>query len=205
MSLTVIGDVHGKYAAYYKLTERYPTTLQLGDMGFKYDYHEQFIDCKQHKFFAGNHDNYALYPQCPHGIGDFGTYAHGGAEFFFIRGGLSIDLKYRHLGISWWAEEELCYSQAVECVRQYTQAKPEIVISHECPVSAVPYVSTWSDKQIMEHFDVKLPSFTAKLLEELFSTHQPKLWIHGHFHAARQYKIGCTEFVSLPELGTYNV
>ena len=205
MSLDIIGDVHGKYASYYFKIKDLDHTLQLGDMGFNYNYHKQFIDADKHKFFGGNHDNYDVYKDSPHAIGEFGPYSHGNVDFFFIRGGLSIDLHYRTQGISWWAHEELCLSQAQACLALYEKEKPDIVISHECPMSAIPYVSTFPDYLIEQKFGVKLPSFTSKLLEELFTIHQPKLWVFGHFHNNREFKIGKTKFRCLDELATYKI
>jgi hypothetical protein len=106
MSLTVIGDVHQKYGGYVVKTEKAEHSLQLGDMGFDYRYLTQYIDPERHKFFGGNHENYDTLLNDPpkHCIGDYGMYTHGGTPFFYIRGGYSIDLHYRILGQSWWAE-----------------------------------------------------------------------------------------------------
>lgn len=53
----VVGDVHGKGDLYKKVVEKSNYSLQVGDMGFDYDFLSD-IDCNHHVFFGGNHDNY---------------------------------------------------------------------------------------------------------------------------------------------------
>jgi hypothetical protein len=36
----------------------------------------------------------------------------------------------------------------------------------------------------------------------MFEAHQPKLWIHGHWHVSRNAEYNGTRFICLEELGT---
>jgi hypothetical protein len=107
-TLRIIGDVHGKFQDYIALTKECDYSIQVGDMGF--DYSELRVLSKDdHKFIGGNHDNYDKYYGSPHALGstitigmgkDFGIATHGGLDFFFLRGGFSIDWKQRQKELS---------------------------------------------------------------------------------------------------------
>lgn len=58
-SLAVIADIHGNKEEHLKAISEFEYTLQLGDLGFNYDYlWDGDIDADHHKFILGNHDNY---------------------------------------------------------------------------------------------------------------------------------------------------
>lgn len=177
--LRIIGDAHGiisrrgRGRSYCNLIQKAEYSLQIGDFGFDYTPLEK-VDATRHRILAGNHDNYDAMGDYPHFLGDFGTYAFPGFEFFFVRGGYSIDYRMRVEGISWWPEEELNYKQMNDCVIAYQEAKPEIVISHEAPVHVNELICT-------NNFDLP-PSQTSRLLQHLFELHQPRLWLFGHWH-----------------------
>lgn len=209
MSLTIIGDVHSKYLSYLALTEVHEHTLQLGDMGF--DYKPLLnIDYNKHKFHGGNHDNYDIYYDSPNviqslnGSNDYGVVEHGGVKFFFIRGGHSIDKKYRRLKVDYWSNEELNYVQMEDCYQEYLKAKPDIVISHEVPT---PICHRIGNPGILIDFgyDSLWTSQTAKFLESLRYAYKPKMWIHGHFHKKYEMDYEGTKFIGLAELGTYTI
>ena len=64
--LRVIGDIHGKISLYkdivFKANEAGLFTLQLGDLGFGYEYgrilSDERFNLVKNKFFMGNHDQY---------------------------------------------------------------------------------------------------------------------------------------------------
>lgn len=206
--VTFIGDCHGKYPYYFKICDKYEYTYQVGDMAF--DYRPlMVIDPSKHKFHPGNHDNYDTWEKSPHSIDSYGNKNFGlvelnGVRFFFIRGGHSIDRKYRTQGRDYWSNEELNYTQMDECYNEYLKIKPDIVVSHEVPT---PICHLIGNPGILIEFgyDGLWTSNTAKFLESLRYIHQPKLWIHGHFHKQYQMTYEGTKFVGLAELGTYEV
>lgn len=211
----IIGDVHGKYEKYFPLTEDCDYSLQIGDMGFDYSYWK--LDTKKHKFFGGNHDNYDDYFINPYalagftGTSNYGSSDHGGLNFFFVRGGFSIDWQPRQRSYfrgspkSWWEKEELSLEDMWSCFAEYKSCKPEIVITHECPRSISSKVG---NNSILSSFGYDPKTFstrTSELLQSMLEAHRPKLWIFGHYHVAFDQNINGTNFVCLPELGYIDI
>jgi hypothetical protein len=78
---------------------------------------------------GGNHDNYEEWEgrfiqQPAHFLGDFGVHkVPSFGEFFFLRGGYSIDKAYRKEGRDWWPGEEVSYSQGMKALEMYGDLK----------------------------------------------------------------------------------
>lgn len=210
MALSVIGDVHGKTEAHFNLIvdNNIDYSLQLGDFGFHYNHWDILND--NHKFFSGNHDNMDLYYDCPHviesssGSKDFGPATLGGVDFFFVRGGYSIDWEGRTQGKDWWDREELSKKEMQECLALYKEVKPDIVISHEAPTFINRLIG---NPKILAYFG--LPPYwtsrTAGLLHSMFNFHVPKMWLHGHMHIRHHTEVEGCMFIGLEELGTYTI
>lgn len=205
---TAIGDVHGKFNEYLKLTEEHAKTVQVGDMGF--DYSPLAGLSLDHLWFPGNHDNYDTLPWQPNCLGDWGVVEVEGLSPFFIRGAFSIDLVYRQgemLGGSpktWWWQEELRFSQMMACLETYKTTKPSIVLSHAAPLIAV---NELGNPNIMRKFGwgADYVSMTSSFLQEVFDSHQPDLWVFGHYHTSWNKNISGTEFRCLRELETFGI
>jgi len=191
INLRLIGDVHGKYGQYHLLIRKAKNTLQLGDFGFEYGTLAN-VDARQHRIVAGNHDNYDRVGSWPHFLGNYGVYnVSDFGDIFFIRGGSSIDRNRRTEGVSWWADEELMIRDCNAALALYSEVRPHFVVSHECPLSIVPYVTT--STRIIE-------SRTNQLLQQMFSIHPPARWIFGHYHQSWNQIIDGTQFTCLDEL-----
>ena len=213
-TLRIIGDVHGKFQDYIALTKECDYSIQVGDMGFNYS-ELRVVSKDDHKFIGGNHDNYDKYYGSPHALGstitigmgkDFGIATHGGLDFFFLRGGFSIDWKQRQKSYlmgaakSYWDNEELSMEEMEMALWQYQKMKPDVVITHECPRSISQYVG---DNKILEMFGYNPQRFTTKtseLLEMMFQSHQPKRWYFGHYHNNWGAEINGTQFRCIDEL-----
>ena len=194
MSVTVIGDVHGKYERYYRIirqTELHPYTVQLGDFGFKYNTLIN-LDPNNHKVLGGNHDNYDIIHKYPHYLGDYGIGIVGQVEFFYYRGAYSIDRQYRTVGIDWWENEQVSIEQFMKARELYREVKPDLVITHDAPESIVPYLLSPGSRLYQ--------NMTGWALNELFNIHQPKRWRSGHFHKSWKMTINGTDFRCLNEL-----
>lgn len=196
--MKIIGDIHGQVEIYKSMIIGTEATLQIGDMGFSYD-HLKDVDPDRNIFIPGNHENYNTVWDYPHAIGHFGMRNHGGLDFFFIRGELSVDKRYRKENIDWFRDEELGTSQVEECIRLYEEKKPSVVISHGCPMSISEKVARWSKKETEERFGCTLPSWTAKFLQVMYGIHQPDLWVFGHYHQNKLVKDGKTSFLCVDE------
>lgn len=191
MKIKLIGDVHGKYQQYLDIIRDCEYSIQLGDLGFNYDFLNN-VDSSKHRILLGNHEAYNKIQAYPHFLGDFGIYNIKNLDIFYIRGGYSIDRIYRTLGIDWFPEEELNYIQSKELIELYTTIKPNFVISHECPSSIVPYIGN-------KNYNLE-PSYTAKLLQILFKIYPPKTWIYAHHHKSKKFQYQNTLFVCVGEL-----
>jgi 3',5'-cyclic AMP phosphodiesterase CpdA len=201
--LRLIGDVHGKISDYLNITNDIEYSIQIGDLGFDYSGLEALNPLK-HKVLAGNHDNYAkngnvFINQTPHFLGDYGVHTVPGiGSFFFVRGGRSIDRNMRIEGHSWWPDEELSYSEAFKALDLYNETKPNLVLSHECPASVIDFMS---DNELRSTIK---PSLTANLLDNMFQSHQPRMWFFGHHHKHFSTVINRTYFHCLQELETFD-
>jgi predicted phosphodiesterase len=197
--LKVVGDTHGKYKSHAKICWRAEKegmcTLQLGDYGFSYKPLRHFgLSPEYHKLFGGNHDNYEKLKDCPNNLGDFGETTLGGVNFFFVRGAFSIDKAQRTQGKDWWPEEELTMGQCYKALEQYKQARPRIMITHDCPN----VMRDWFyNKGVC---DFKIDTRTGQILQAMYEEYQPEYWIFGHWHVDVKIKIGQTIFVCLNEL-----
>jgi hypothetical protein len=199
MPLLIIGDVHGKLGTYLDILDRYRKfdSLQIGDLGFGQDYdvlHRE-INTEQNRFVPGNHDDYDWLENntwSSLSLGDWGMAKHGNIDFFFVRGGFSIDRQHRKAGVSWWPQEELDEQQMDECFESYLETKPDIVISHDCPSGIYPFVTRYDfvvDGSRTKHF-----------LQRLYKAHKPTLWIFGHHHITKMIPTNPTTFQCLGEL-----
>lgn len=199
-----IGDVHGEYSLYLDTVKDVPYSVQIGDFGFNYNCLNK-LDPSCHKVIAGNHDNYSevdgkFIHQSPHFLGDFGVCELDSVSFFFVRGGRSIDFRWRKEGRDWWPHEELTYTEGLQAIDLYQKTKPDFVVSHECPAEVISQISN------LTHYDGELlvPGSTAELLQQMFDIHQPKLWIFGHHHKDKSFTVKGTNFLCLGELSYFD-
>ena len=149
------------------------------------------IDYGWHKWIRGNHDDPNMCKLHSNYLGNFGYIKK--ADIFFISGGLSIDKEYRIENISWWKDEELNYEQTMQCIEEYINSKPRIVVSHECP-TVIKYDA------LTNILKSQIASYTEKLLQNLYELHQPEYWIFGHHHNYIYKKYKNTTFVGLDEI-----
>lgn len=194
MSISIIGDVHGKYKRYHEIIrekDRRPYTVQIGDFGFDFETLKN-VDPDKHKIVGGNHDNYDKIVNVPHYLGDYGNYTLNGINFFFYRGAYSIDKQYRTIGIDWWEQEQLKIEDFMKARELYRETKPDIVLTHDCPEGIVSY--------LLPAGSTIYQNITGWALQELFNIHQPRLWRFGHYHCNWNMKINGTDFRCVNEL-----
>lgn len=191
--ITFQGDAHGKLR---KLAKPGNLVVQVGDLGIGFVspvmVSERVTKRTDFKFIRGNHDFPDACRLNPNYLGEFGT-AHG---FFFVSGAWSIDQSYRMEGRDWWRDEELSTSQMREAFDLYTNEKPRIMVTHEGPSSL------FVEGGPMALRDYRTNA-TATLLQAMFEYHQPELWIFGHHHVSRDFRLNGTRFRCLEELETF--
>lgn len=191
-----IGDVHGKFEPYKKLIKEHKDTIQVGDMGigFKNRFggftenppYDHMVRANA-RFIRGNHDNPGVCRNNTQWLAD--GLIEG--DMMFIGGAFSIDKDWRTNGIDWWDDEQLSYSEFFELMKVYEDAKPKIMVTHDCPYNIIPYIHG------SHHYD---NSATQQCLQNMFELHQPDVWIHGHHHISMDHKIEGTRFICLAEL-----
>lgn len=198
--ITIIGDVHGKYRRYHEIIrekDRHPYSVQLGDFGFDYGTLKN-VDPKHHVFIGGNHDNYDKVESVPNYLGDYGYMINfNGIDFFYYRGAYSIDRQYRTIGIDWWENEQVNIDNFTKARELYRNIQPDIMITHDCP-DFLAAIYLGPNGKIYENI-------TGWALGELWRIHQPKVWIHGHWHFSKTTQYDNTKFISLAELETYTL
>lgn len=214
-----IGDVHGKWAAYRALIEASPyPTIQVGDFGWGFHDSETYVVPEDvswahhaagwtvsefvvdkamkpsHRYIRGNHDNPEHCRNHDRCIPD-GTIEDG---VMFVGGALSIDKDFRTENWDWWQDEELSYEEGQKVIDAYKAARPRVMVTHDFPEHAARELFAFYD-------DSRNRSRTRDILEACVVEHQPKLWIGGHWHVARDQTIYWTRYVCLPELAYVDV
>jgi hypothetical protein len=202
----IIGDVHGHWAELVQAIEskinhfsdKSLSFLQLGDLGLGFPNHKIFPHINNFKFIRGNHDNPESCKVHPYYLGDYGTYTFdNGTKLFYISGAFSIDKDYRTPGLNWWRDEELSQQDMSKAIELYCYFKPNLVVSHDCPLSARDHFL------LTTHHDEK--SITNIGLQIMFDAWQPNNWIFGHHHKKHNFIKNNTNFNCVAELSFYEL
>lgn len=184
--IMVVGDIHADWVPLNSLIEeqRPDIILQCGDFGW-WPSLEKFkargaIDTKGGKlyFCDGNHEQHSdldqeggiteLYENvffCPRGST---LTLDDGRIVLFAGGAHSIDKNQRIMGLDWFEEENITYSQFD---RMVSHKKVDIVISHTAPREI---------KMSGEEDRVRDPNRDA--LQAVLELYSPSLWFFGHWH-----------------------
>lgn len=201
--MRVIGDIHGDYNRYKEIINtRYSNcSIQIGDMGFDYEPLDE-VNPDYHAFIGGNHDNYDDYYQMPHSAGDFGkSISPDGIEIFIVRGAYSIDYAQRKRDMfqtrrcSWWPQEELSYMALMQAAKEYSESKPQIMLTHDCPHSISKLIGNPDTLKYFGYNPDTFQTITQNALDFMLANHEPELWIFGHYHKTWIEKVGKTTFI----------
>lgn len=209
--MIVISDVHGKVNKYFAIADKHKYTVQLGDFGFsdawnKLEY--SGLAHGEHVVIPGNHDDYDICMNSSYCLGDFGEVSLD-QKFFFVRGGLSIDMVFREAerirtGLrTYWPQEQLTYNQMKQCELEWAESDTEILIAHCPPARLIPLLH--KDQRILVQFGFPetFVENTSLLIESMISTRKPKLVVSGHHHKSYNKIIEGVRYVVLNELETF--
>lgn len=208
LKFRIVSDVHGKWKQYKRLISDCNYSIQLGDLGYWYDYLEHINNC-HHICMRGNHEAHNECDKWPHFLPhSYGLRELGGLQFFYVSGAFSIDWqirrKYYFSGKwpqTWWPEEELPIPVLESGIITFSEVKPKVVLTHECPRSIAKIIGS---SDILKEFGFDPVTFTTRTseaLECMFQAHKPDLWIFGHFHRFLDITVDGTRFICKPELG----
>jgi|SRR5882672_1922168 len=202
--IRVVSDIHGKFRQYKRIIKDCDRSIQVGDLGIGFlryggalhnttSQNPPFdaMSKGEHLFQRGNHDNLSVCKKHKFWIPD-GTVKD---NMMFIGGEESIDREWRQEGYNWWADEQLSYQEFERLIDIYLTVRPEIMITHGAPTTAVGVLCSYNHMRFFH------PSRTTQALQAMFDLHKPRLWLHGHFHLAFDQVIDGTRFICQPELG----
>lgn len=186
----VVGDLHGKInsANFYARHHHRTLHIAIGDIGVGFG--EPVNLDKNIRFFRGNHDDPMLCQTHPAYLGDFGYIQCYDKLIYYIGGGYSTDQAMRIPFRDWWPDEELSVMQFDQIITDVQKYQPDIILSHECPASIMPYLHKYCFQ----------PSRTAQALDSVLYYHKPQTWIFGHHHMPWSEMINGTHFMCLEEL-----
>jgi predicted phosphodiesterase len=205
--IRIIGDVHGSKYQYESIANLFTNanisgSIQVGDMGVGFSqsdhWHESlntFMTDNNARMIRGNHDN----PDMCRGQ-MVNCIADGFVEnnVMYVGGAWSIDRDYRTPGVNWWAAEELSAEQMDQVFGTYCVAKPDVMITHDCPTLAAYHMFVRSGLRTYGGSTLYLTR-TGELFQRMFEVHQPKFWFHGHWHHTVERDIDGTHFHCLGE------
>lgn len=193
MRLRFIGDIHGDLLAWRSRLDGCDKSIQVGDFGMGFIDETQpalaGVDWTRHRFIRGNHDDPARCAQHPGWIPD--GHFDEGLGIFFCGGAWSIDREWRTPGVSWWPDEEVSDLAFRRIIEDYARIRPRIVVTHDIPFFV-------ADDLYTGHRKIQGPirkTRTAMALYEMFKTHQPALWVFGHWHIHRRKTLFGTRFI----------
>lgn len=117
-----------------------------------------------------------------------------------LGGAPSIDYERRTEGASWWREEMLTYGDVIRTRQLGDENDIDIMVTHDAPDGATDRV-----QQIIDHPDFSMWSLQGlayaaegrALMNHAVSGVNPRVFVHGHFHAADMKQGDDTLWVSL--------
>jgi len=202
MNILITGDIHAKFNRLNALINKYKNKLDLviccGDFGYwpRFDNDHEKIKTHGVKILwcDGNHeDHWSLKKLDDNEIAKNVFYMPRGSTYeledgrtiLFMGGADSIDKNNRKLGVDWFPEETISYSDMMDL----PEGKIDIFITHTCPVEIHPIMLPYYAGKNIE------PSNHA--LSELWKIYKPDLWFFGHWHQYKEGKLGNTQWYAL--------
>jgi predicted phosphodiesterase len=204
--LFIVGDTHAddSFVAYVHKEARslgVDTIVQLGDFG--YDFNRNMLASieawlnrdENHKWYwlDGNHDHHDYIEAvilagqswdhpvahfhermfyCPRGS----TVKIGDKKCLFLGGAFSIDRYRRTLGVSWWEQEMIRYSDMERAVRNGTDI--DVMFTHDVPPMAFIDDALRSANYKIDPDSSANRRNLGRVVEEV----APKHLYHGHYH-----------------------
>lgn len=128
-------------------------------------------------------------------------YGDGQSRLVHSLGGApSIDYQFRSQNVSWWKEEMLTYGDVLRACEIGEEYDVDIMMTHDAPDGGTDRVQRIIDNPDYTMFTRNGFAYAAEgraLMNHAVSGVKPKMFVHGHFHAADQKKDETTHWVSL--------
>lgn len=218
MKTMFVGDIHGKWSLYEKLINKTnpEIIIQVGDLGYFpnmkrcYGNSWEFNDIPKSVktyFIDGNHEDISQLRQYknlenPVEIIPNINYVPRGCVFTInetnilgIGGALSIDRDIRTPEYDWFYDEIIDESVLYLLEERCKNKRIHIIVSHTCPHILWKYLNKKNIYEFPDHID-----HSMKILDEVFKTIKPDLWIFGHWHTNFECNIKNTKFICLNQI-----
>jgi len=212
--IIVAGDIHGDFWALNNLINSHPNIemiIQCGDFGWwprctlnNWSKRENG-KLKNHKvkivWCDGNHEDFEdlkKYDDCTEVLPNVFYMPRGSImilpderKVLFMRGGLSIDAKYRYPrdpNFGWFEEETISQKD----IEELPDEKIDIVISHTAPEFF----------KLKDYHDDYYPiDPSRKALNYVYEKYKPSLWFFGHMHRYQEGNFNECKWVGLSSVG----
>jgi len=223
MRVLFVGDVHANTAflkEVYSMAERYEVdrVFQVGDFGWwpRMPTGERFINAASSLatktnipliFVDGNHEDHSQLPHDGEVMQELKPGLHylargvvitlGNARVLGHGGAVSVDQAWRTEHIDWFREEVANHASFLKSI---DAKNVDVVVAHDVPAGTdlrLTFPVTPSiDAHCKQHRDSML---------EILETHDPYLWVAGHYHQRVTQRIGNTTVEVLDGDGTTNL
>lgn len=200
MTLRIIGDVHGKFSRYFAVALPAERSIQVGDFGLGFNFIDDIKATDwlaanpNHHFIRGNHDDPAVCRNAP----GFITDGKVEGDTMYLGGAWSIDQDLMTVGVDWWPDEELSYTELDAMISQYALVKPRRMITHDCPTAIAWEMFISKGRSLFGTYQVR--TRTGEALQAMWELHKPEEWYFGHWHTTKRATIMGTTFQCLGEL-----
>lgn len=187
--------------------------IQVGDFGFWtpgpqtgrfLDAVTRTAEARQVRVYwlDGNHEDFSRRDEFAQPHTDWVTYLPRGHRWQWwgktwmaVGGAVSVDKMRRTPTMSWWPEEELTDADISHACRP---GSVDIIVAHDCPTGVViPGIGPITKNGDWPyHVLVDAEHHRAKC-RTIWDTHQPELWLHGHYHVGYEFWLRETRFIGL--------
>ena len=82
----------------------------------------------------------------------------------------------------------------IDCLDIYKRDKPDIVLSHDCPIEISDIIGSPNQLMRIGGLPSNFTSKTQQLLQLMFDYHKPKRWFFGHYHTSFRKTVGGCKF-----------
>lgn len=122
-----------------------------------------------------------------------------GKTFMAVGGAVSVDKEWRTEGRDWWPAEILTEDQITYACRE---PKVDVILAHDCPhgvdipgigpkTKQRPNENSWPPHVLAE------AEAHRKQMRRIWEAHQPRLWVHGHYHRFYESWLRSSKFLGL--------
>lgn len=190
LRIAVVGDIHGDWSRLDEIIEKYRDDLSVakilcvGDLTSARRERSRIpreFDPK-FSFIHGNHDDPSEYLNHPNFLGRYGVLEIENRKVFYAGGAYTPELAIDTA--CWWQNEGLSYSECQQAYNLYVEAKPDMVLSHDCPACLQQEMVELAREKnpATAVFGPPVKCWYNAAFDEMLLKHRPQAWCWGHWH-----------------------